>query len=251
MAVLKTQQISFTNDYKDTIICKTVINVDKEGYFTTTLPKETVIVLQDAHVDLGENRMRTPGFFSNKNLDSLIQNVKDCFKEALSRTLTDEKIIIRYSINTVCTYIIDPETKEFVPNGYWLQTRQNSCFFQNGTKGGGTMGLENYGLQVYAQPFYKREYIYASGKQKTEYSHISNQDPYHSDFKTRPNLCWLTCVIRNQAAGKIQEIDYNEAIAKFFVDLHKAIFKINESIKENLDPESIRLIAENGLKLLS
>lgn len=250
MARLKTEKITYRNDNKDSISCKTEIHVDVDGFFTTTLPPETVKLLEDSKVDLGTNRMGRKGYLSNKNLDALIENVKQLFKEALSRTLLSETIVIQYSIETFCAYLVDPETKDIIPNGYWLKSRSDGgCYWTNGTKGPKAMETNNYGLQVYAKPFTKKVYIYGSGKTKTEYEQIYPQTPDY-DYKDRPNLAWLSCVVKNEPSGAIKEIEYNEAIAKFFVDCIKSIMMINEQIKDRLDPDTIKLIAENGLKLI-
>lgn len=250
MAILKTETISYEEN-KEKISCKTIISVDKEGYFTTTLPKETVDILKEAKVDLSPNRMRTPGFFSNKNLDALIQNIQDCFKEALSRTLEYECIIIQYSIETQCSYIVHPKTGEFVPNGQHVKGGYDSgMVWKEGTKATG-MDMNRYGLQIYAAPFLKRKYIYASGKTKVEYKHLTFLEEYQPEYKGKDNLIWLSGIIRQAPAGPLKEIEYNESIALFFVNMFKSIMKINENIKDILDPESIKTIAENGQKLLA
>ncbi len=73
---------------------ETPVNVTKEGIFTTTIPRNAVDEIEKYGVTLRTNRLGNPGYFEAKTLDELTMSVKKVCREALSRELVEDKIII-------------------------------------------------------------------------------------------------------------------------------------------------------------
>lgn len=231
------------------------INVNVSGEFTTTIPKEAADKFLAAGVNLDINKTRAggrPGFFSASTKRELIDSIGKVIADYTSRELTGKRIVIRYVIQTSCAYSKDPEGN-IVPNcGYeWVKTENYKWI-------GGTVdqhaGLPKpFGLQVYVGVFHREDYHYKSGSTKTEYHRISDM---HSltmvDKRKRPNLYWLAgvCSISTPDGGRVKEIDYDEQTAGFFVELLKYICKINDAIKDKLEPETIKKMAHNNIKFL-
>ena len=62
-----------------------------------------------------------------------------------------------------------------------------------------------------------------------------------------PNDNWGS---ENAWSDAEHEIDYDEVVAEFFVNLIKSIFKMSEMVTDFIHPESIKQIAESGGNLL-
>lgn len=73
---------------------ETPVNVTKEGIFTTTLPRNAVDEIEKYGLTLRTNRLGNPGYFEAKTLDELTMSVKKVCREALSRELVEDKMII-------------------------------------------------------------------------------------------------------------------------------------------------------------
>lgn len=80
------------------------VNVDK-GFFTT-LP-HIVKLIENAGINLNRNQLNNHGYFSDITYTGLYKQVKDIIIEYMSRELISEKIVIKYCINSLCTYAID------------------------------------------------------------------------------------------------------------------------------------------------
>lgn len=253
MPKVKTESFSFDGSISKELQFKTDIFVDKEGTFSTTLPKDIVELFKEANIDLSTNRMGNAGYLSDTKYDGLIKQISDIGKEYLSRTLTSEKIVLSYIIQTACSYCID-DNKNIVPNGAYIKD------FVKGWKGGtletNATNHHAYGLQVYIRPCVRKDYLYKSGKTKIEYETISKAFNYSDDvFKDKPNLKWLNCLIgmdipSGNYNSETKEIEYTEATAGFFVNMITSICMMNERIKDFLEPEAILKIANSGFKLL-
>lgn len=237
------------------------INVNVSGEFTTTIPKEVADKFLAAGVDL-KVRGRAggrPGYFSASTKQELLDNVGKIIADYTSRELVSEKIVIRYLVQTTCSYSKDPEGN-IVPNcGFeWVKTRDYK--WMEGTIESNATHRKPFGLQIYAAVCNRQEYRYKSGKVKIEYDGISDMhDLETADKKKRPNLYWLAGLCSMAIPGgnygdpdesSVKEVDYDERVAGFFVELLKYICKVNESIKGKLEPETIKKMAHSNLKLL-
>lgn len=222
------------------------INVTKDGMFSATLPKEVVEEFKKSQIDLATNRARNEGYFSDWSMEQLKQQIIGKCNHLLSRELIAEKIIIKYSIQTMASYVIDKDGDIF-PNGVY----ENVTGWRDGTKILSSTDQSPFGILIYAKPFYRRDYRFKNGAIKTEYEGFN---PFGSgtvqEDESNKYLCWLQGLTSISPSGETQEIDYTEDTAKFFVDAIKAICRINEKLKDIISPEKIKEIVEKGAKLL-
>ena len=113
----------------------TPVNVTKEGLFTTTLPNEAYNAIGAYGMSLRNNRFGKPGYFEDTTLEGLQKQIDDLVREALSRTLVEDKTVIKYCVKTRAAYVVDDDG-EIIPNGYWRKNRtSNEQFESNWRKG--------------------------------------------------------------------------------------------------------------------
>lgn len=249
MAKLRTTKLSFDGIERGELEFSIDVYVNTDGEFTTTLPKEIAEQFEEAGLNLIKNRSRNKGFFSASTYDDLISQVKDTAKEYMSRELISEKIVIRYVIQTTCTYCLDPNG-HVVPNGSFEWTQTDNYLWKEGTLTQNASSPRPFGFQVYCKPYTRRDYKYRSGKKRTEYDLWV---PFGSSQaeKGQYYLHWLESIASmEEPEGGVKEIEYTENIARFFVEMVKSICALNEKIKDFLEPDSIKMIAETGRKLI-
>lgn len=241
MGRLKTEHLAMDGATRGEVNVKYEVYVDTEGFFTTTLPEEFVAKLEAAQIPTEVNRARNKGYVYGRTLTELNARVKDIAVELVSRKLVEEKIVISYQLGTACNYNVTDDG-EIYPNGM----HGKGGTWVEGTKKPFSMDLLPFGLQVYVRPYLKKTFVYKSGTTKVEYSNIKESE-------NQPNLNWLNDLIRigKVENTKLHEIDYTENVAGVFVDIVKALFRMNEKIKDFTTPEAISKIAENKTKLLS
>lgn len=252
MAKLKTERIIIyekdadDRDMRDSKVLDfdITINVAMNGSFTTTLPEDVVKTMVDAGLKFRTNGIRGArlGFVQGDTLQELLGSVYKIAGEYVSKKLIEEKIIIRYIIETVCRY--STNGKDFIPyKNYSGKTKHRD--------GEGTVEIHaanpgTYGFRIWTEVVKRRKYRYASGTVKDFDDHITDHDE-----DDKPMLRFLTNIYcQKQARGDVMEMDYTEDAAAFFVDIYKAVFMINEKIKDRITPESIQSIIENKQKLL-
>lgn len=253
MAKLKTVKVAYNGAVGNEVVFKYDVYVDQEGCFTTTRPEDVVEKLTKAKIELEMNHRATRfGFFSASTLDGLQDAISGKIKEYLSRELISEEVVIRYSINTTCSYAIN-DKNEIVPNCGWLKGGSGADWKQ-GTVEHNANNRAAYGFNIYTDPSIKRVYGFKSGAQKTEYVGLHEElKMTGKQVKMGKYLKWLDGVVAMDPSnyGKnMQEILYTEEVAEFFVGLLTSVCRINEKIKDLLDPASIKKIAESGMKFL-
>lgn len=249
MAKIATEKMSFDGAEKKELEFKFDTNVTKEGIFTTTLPAEIAKIFMDAGIRLQRNQLKNYGYFSDSTYDGLLKQVREIGKEYMSRELVSEKTVIRYSISTSCAYCLDIDGK-IVPNGQFQWTKTEDYSWKNGTLVQHAAQPRPFGFQIFAKPFIRKDYKYRSGKTVTEYDMLTSFGGSRVK-KDQQWLQWLEAVCSmDEPNDEIKEIEYNEYVAKFFVDMIKSICMINEKIKDFIEPESIKKIAESGGKFL-
>lgn len=246
MGRLKTERVNIFDNNGPKLQFSYTVYVNQEGDFTTTIPFEIASMFKEAGVDMGFNRRCDPGFFRSRSLEGLNKEVSKASADFLSRKMVSEKIILKYQISTNCHYCLNDEG-EIVPNGTYVKKGQYK--WKDGTRNSTAMGNLSYGFNVYVKPYMRRDYEYKSGATKTEYD-IVREDEIEEDLKCLKWLNGIVHIAEMDYGDTTKEIEYTEEIALFFVNLIKSICKINEQIKDVLDPESIKKIAEKGLPLL-
>lgn len=222
------------------------ININAKGVFYAYMPDA---ILQ--RMQYGNVKFDTPlkkgreGCFSGSTIDGVVDKIKKACEEASSRKQISETIVIKYAIKTTCTYCISEN--DIVPNGAWV--KGGNYDWKEGTISQHATNSHPFGFEMYAKPFYKREYLYCNGRVSTEYEWVSN------DFENREEqfyLSWLigVCSVSVPSQTEVQEIEYTEDIARFFVETYKSLCLLNERIKGFLHPDGIRQIAASKIKML-
>lgn len=234
------------------------IYVTQDGLFTTTLPEEAAKALEGMGVDLKTNSRRgsKPGYFAAKTVEELVKRVQAVADEAVTRELVKEEIVLKYAIDTRCSYVLDKKGRP-APNGYWAGNKNGeSADWRNGTQEGSShQNASPWGLSVYVAAFVKKTYRYKSGNEKVEEETWSDEENRFSAPKLvypRYWLCRLEAYISmgDLGSGEIKEVPYTEAVAAFFVRLMENLAMMNEMIKGRLEPEAIMKLAAGGKNLL-
>lgn len=247
MARLKTEHIK---NIEHNLDFKYNINVTADGKFNTTLPASIVEIFEGASMDMKGDRGRK-GYFVSGSLKDLIGIVDSLVKEYVSTTIVSENLIIRYSIQTQCTYVITDDG-DIGPNGHYSSIPGDEKW-KSGTVRTYANDKTPYGLQVFAKPLVKRVLRYKSGKMKDEYSYVTmaGKGAFTGEFyKLDEHGKWLDDVVGIGPVGPVKEMPYSEKMAEFFVNMIKSICKLNERIKDYIEPDALMQLAENGQKLL-
>lgn len=174
--------------------------------------------------------------------------------KALSRTLVEDKTVIKYCVKTRAAYVVDDDG-EIIPNGYWRKNRTSNEQFESNWREGNDNHMFGFtpSLSVYAKPFRKKRYVYKSGKEYTEYT------PYESTKWSRgSSVDWLASQVnvvlddrfgafasekdRKRALQNVPEIDATEENAAFFVKMITFIDKANELFGQLNDPQYVLAI---------
>lgn len=242
MAVVKTEKISI-EDIKFSL----KVSVNADGIFTTTIPKEICDLLVDVGMgdNLKYNRSGNLGFFYSDTYKGLIDEIEGMLREYLSREIIEDKIVIKYVIQTTCSYCLDVDGN-IVPNGHREWTKTDDYHWKQGTISQHATSPHPYGFQIYAVPYQKVTSKYKSGKTISEYHWLDCRD------RDETFLHWLGsfCAMAPPRGEEEKEIDYTEETAKFFVDLLLSVCQLNEKIKEFLEPDKLICIIESKQKLL-
>ncbi len=246
MAKLCTEKVYFETERgskEGSISIKFDISVTKSGEFTTMLPKETIEQLENAQIKIGVNRIGNKGYLSSDTKDGLIKLVSDIAKEYISRELISEKLVIRYSIETQMSYQVTPDMI-VMPNG----SIGNGTGWRGGTKTTDAVNTAPFGLRVYVGVFTKRDWKYKSGVVKTTLEGHWGSNGISKTIEQAPNLHWIANLTTispkdNWGGGmmNVDEMDYTEENAKFFVDLISAICLLNERILPIIQNKDILL----------
>jgi hypothetical protein len=223
------------------------ININSKGTFYAYMPTDILQRMQYGNVTFDPSLTKgREGCFSASTINGVISKInKACF-EARSRKIVNETIVIKYAIRTACAYCIS-KSGDVVPNGGW--TDYDGYDWKEGTVSQHATKPNPFGFEMYAKPFYKREYLYCNGRTSIEYETV-----YDSvDKKDNYYLAWLVgvCSVSVPEETNVQEIEYTEDIARFFVETYKSLCVLNERIKGFLDPEGIKKIADSKIKMLS
>lgn len=147
-----------------------------------------------------------------------------------------------------CTYSMNKQGEIApAPTLFWtgLDYDKGECRWIEGTEKLNCVDKSAFGFQVYAKPFLKRLSRYSNGKERIEYMELEPEKGSYVD--------WLNSVVGISKAyphRSLKEVDCNERTAKLFVDMIKSICRINEQIKDFLEPDQIKQIAESDGKFI-
>ena len=252
MAKFKTVKVSYDGSRYNELKFSYDVYINSNGKFYTTLPEDVVQPLIDHNIKINHNlRTHKPGYFENQTFNGLVEEIDSLFKEFMSKEVIEDKIIIRYNINTNCTYVKDGD--EIYPNGFYVKNFE--CGKSKWKKGTSDLHATNslpFGFEIYVEVKRKITYKFKTGTEKVIYDRINVPNFYKGTNKDY-SLVWIDNIVgitNYRMTGNLKEIDYTEQRAKFFVDLIKSICLINEKIIDYLEPESIIKVIESNKRLL-
>jgi hypothetical protein len=226
------------------------ISVDTNGNFSTYIPDELVELFKSAGIDIGFGRGGKEGLYKDVTLNGVLKAIKQDIDNYETLELVESKIIIRYAIQTRCSYMLN-EKGEVFPNGRSDWNLPKDSNWKEGTLNQSSCQASSYGFLVYVHPYVKERYVRKDGHEVIKDVLLC----YSRENVTedRPYLYWLDNVtaMAQPEGSELSEIDYTEEVAKFFVDIIKGICLLNEKIKDFLDPVSINLLVANKTKLLN
>lgn len=238
----------------DTLNFRYTVNVDTGGLFSTTLPEDVVMLFKKAGLSLGKNRSHREGYYSSNTLNGLKHLVKSACEEYFSRELIEESIVIQYGINSTYSFVYG-KNGDICPNGQnqwtkWDTPAGDGSMWQEGN----THALANdnraFGVQLYVRPFWKRRYRYKSGSDKTEYKKLTpfGNQPFEDNKEEHYYLHWLQGMpgIGTEGVRHIEEVEYTEETAKFFVEMIKGICYMGEKMKFLSNSENLLKVIEKG-----
>ncbi len=213
--------------YSDNLDFKYEVNVDTEGNFTTTIPKNIVEMFEKIDIKLQNNRLNHPGFFSAKSLEELNEQVQELAMNYSKKELVESKVILEYSIDTTCNYC--KGKKGLYPDGNWQQDAEGGDDFNwvEGSSESGSFSCHPFGFKIYVDPKFLEIWKFSNGEIKKEYSRVDDENIGEDKV-----LDWL-CSIRNlgdDSNQNLKEIDYTPEIGLFFKKALSHIFNINEGI---------------------
>lgn len=244
MAKVKTEEIYLkTGDKVEKF--KYDINVDSKGNFYVNFPDDLADRFNKAGVRGLILNPRTEKYckISVKTLDELEKSIAEMKRLYESYKVIGTKIVFRYKIITKCTYIKD-ETGIY-PNGNFIKD-YHDLNWKSGTENVSATWPITFGFDFYAKPYKEVTVEYINGIQKQFYERLDDEDK-----KDDENLRYVDGIIGQAEPSGIQLIDYTPDVARFFCGLFKSLFNLNESIKDFLNPDGIKFLSEQGVKVLS
>ena len=223
------------------------VNVDLTGMFTTTIPIEIAKQIQEVGIRLDANKLSNPGYFTSDTLQGIQNKVRDVVDEYSSRELIEEKTVLQYKIKTRCSYCKN-DKGEIVPNGTPEWVKKDGYNWLQGTEDINSTNQKPFGLDLYVKPRIKRVYKYKSGREVIEYDRVE-----YSSIDTKSNLHWLLGLhsIVPGYSDDLDEIDYTEERALFFVNFIKYICNINEKLIDFIKPDNLIKAIEGNVKALT
>lgn len=243
MGKLTTLTIAERNN-NNSLSVTVVVNVTKDGLFTTTLSKEALSKIRSHGIELPTNRLGNEGYFNSTTLSDLEDQIRGVLKRCLSYKVVEETPVIKYQLETLCLYAYD-KNRDIIPNisKEWTKSYED-VRWMDGTSYLDALNAKPFGFSVYAKPFLKRVIEYGNGETKIEYEKLSTERETYAHW-----LNCVTCMSYNRHKP-VMEVECNEHTSKLFVDIIKSVCKISEQVKNFIDPEQIKAIAESNGSLL-
>lgn len=205
------------------------VNVDKEGRFTTTIPKEVSEKLMSIGVNLNKNKRHNYGFFSATSLHELEKKVEETADKYSKKKLIDEKIVIKYAVDISCSYCRGVSGTLY-PNGGWEQEAEGHENGYHWTEGTGTKydhGSGPYSIEVAFEIEKAKTWKFPNGEKTKEYIRLEELDTKNDEI-----LRWLTslCGLGFSSNSTVKEIEYTKEIGVLFKEMVLFIFNINENM---------------------
>lgn len=230
--------------------------IDSEGVFYCNMPEAEAKRLEDAGVKMAYNsRTKRNGSFYARTYDDLVRQVKTCFEVFTTKTLVKSELVIKYQIQTTCSYAMHEDQFLPGPGTTWELLGKSAddlgVRWRNGTRDTHAQNPSPFGFMLWTCVYKKNEYSFVGRENKIEYEVQS----WHSDIDNdvTPELWWLSRIVsvcRPEHESKDQEIPATEENAAFFNTMYKYIFGINEKIAFLAKKENLMQFIESNKQLL-
>ena len=247
----KVTTITVSTKSADGYICISApVSVNSKGIFSAVISKQESLKLckYDPLIPDGGKEF---GPFSGHTLNETEGKLKAFLEDVVSCECIEEKEVIRYQIETACSYCIGDEQDnyEVYPNGIFMPDRlktpgESYCNrWRDGTLKIYAMQPSPYFTKVYCEVYIKKTYAYRSGKEVTRYEIPESGWKYDEN----DNVAWLKHLtsISPISNGEIKEVDATQENATVFVQLIKFICKANRLISELANVDGLLAYAEN------
>lgn len=229
------------NDYDTFMRIEVGIDINAEGWFTTTLSETDAKTIASYGVDLAKNRVGRIGFFKNETLAGLLGDVRKVLRACLNCKIVSVTPVIKYNLNTFCTYCTNNQTGDIVPNGRFVG--DGDVNWKEGTAKLSHFEEKGFGIKVSASPCMKRVVEYGNGKQKIFYDRTRN-------WEKGSYMEWLDGLFDQEICESYKrEIAGTEENARFFVMIIKQICRINEQIGEIIKNDMLEDLIQSTPKL--
>ena len=228
------------------------ISVDKEGYFTTMIPKDVVEKLESVGIHVSANRLRNKGYYAVSTLDGLIEAVKKDADKYSKEKIIDRTIVLLYKIDTLCSYW-KTKAGDFVPNGYWdpKSDDKDKGYWEDGTEDRNSCNVGPSGFLIYVEPQIRIISEFPDGTKHNTYENLKE-----ADYEEKSTLHWLEsiCAMAPDTSGgrDVKEIEYTEEVGLFFKNALMFIFQLDARFKKFINKECDlqKAIEVNGGRLM-
>lgn len=201
------------------------VSVNSSGIFTTTIPSDVVGQLIKVGIKLRANRRGNDGFFSAESLSELQGIIAEVCDKYSSRELIEEKIILRYSLDTACSYC-KTEDGAIVPNGAYAIAIDGDYEWRGGTIETNATYPKPFGFNCYVNPIRIRIWEFLNGEiYREEYRNS------HDEWDGDSILQWLGGLCGMAPGGECKDIDYTPELGEFFKSVVMYIITLNEKLK--------------------
>lgn len=226
------------------------VTVNSKGIFSAVISKHESLKLCKYDPCIPDDGQEF-GPFSSYSLCETEQKLKTFLNDVVSCECVEKKEVIRYQIETACSYCIGDEhdNYEVYPSGVFMPDRLKSpgesyCSrWRGGTEDIYAQRPSPYYAKVYCEVFLKKTYAYRSGKEVIRYERPDSRWKYSEN----DNVAWLKNLTSMNVInhGEIKEVDATQENAAVFVKIIKFICKANRLLSELADVEGLLAYAEN------
>lgn len=220
------------------------VSVNSKGIFTGTISKTESLKLTKYDPQIPEDGREYS--FTAASLGELEIKLNKHLNDLVSCECIEEKEVIRYQIETACSYFEGDKEDNFeiYPNGCYMPDRfqEKGSSLSNRWKGG-TKSIyaqqpSPYYTKIYCKVYRKKTYAYRSGREITQYEYAPCK---RSGYNENDYVEWLknVCAISQISNYNMKEVDATQENAAVFVQLIKFICKANRLITELADSDKL------------
>ena len=235
------------------IDCKVDIKVSSSGVFYATLPDEQYLRLKAMNM-LPKGYDIKQGMTA-KTMSELETMIHESIQPLVEFKQVENKIVIKYLIQTACVYCKSTDGKYF-PNAGGVYRNEDIITepgggfkFFDGTERRDQLSSGPYMMSIVVR--FKRRITneYKDGTQRTYYERVE-----YNDAELGANGKWLRELIgirsdRYSSDDNLPEIEYNEKNALFFRKFVEGIFYVNDFVRQLNNSEMLEAVISKNKSL--